>query len=199
MPNQLLSAIICGTASVSKHLTALLHSLIRVKQEATDVRLLPGLAYAIRPDVVIVCCVAKYSCPLAHLRCLQTHLPHCPIIIYSDRSPEHWAEISPRALIHPKDDRMEWATCLRNLSNGRTYTSPLLASQATLQGADGSTRLTNMEQKVLNILKELPDVRPTELLHISKHTLKNHKTNIAKKLHLKSARELQKWIQENKK
>ena len=93
----------------------------------------------------------------------------------------------------PKNVEMhELEAAINTVLNGRTYISPALTP--ALVGESESDPLTVLTRREIEVLKYLADGMPNrdigKLLHISTRTVDTHRTNILKKLKVKTNAEL---------
>jgi DNA-binding NarL/FixJ family response regulator len=96
-----------------------------------------------------------------------------------------------------EDADIELIRAIRTIERGEKYFSPLLSAilaDLALEKEKPSSLLTIREKEVLKLLAEGKNNRAiADLLHISRYTVRRHRSNIMKKLGLKSLAQLLKY------
>ena len=89
-------------------------------------------------------------------------------------------------------EELEFA--INSILNGKTYVSPSVTTQLMAGGSGSENPLTVLTKREVEILTHLADGKPNreigKLLHISTRTVDTHRSNILKKLKVKTNAEL---------
>jgi DNA-binding NarL/FixJ family response regulator len=141
-----------------------------------------------RPDCLLLHTCCSSGPGASALRCIREHHLATKTIAYGLS-----AAASPVPLhgyLTPADGLAAMFRCVAVLGNGATDAAPPRPAvpAATLDRLAG---LTSQELKILALIgKGLGSSQLADELFVSKHTIKNHKTNITRKLAVTSCRDL---------
>jgi len=141
-----------------------------------------------RPDCLLLHTCCSSGPGAGALRCIQEHQLSTKIIAYGLS-----AAASPVPLhgyLTPADGLAAMFRCVAVLGSGAAEATPPLPALAAT-ALDRLALLTPQELKILTLIgKGLGSSQLADKLFVSKHTIKNHKTNITRKLAVTSGRDL---------
>ena len=151
-------------------------------------------ASPLRPDLCVV-----HSGPAATAvaqQALDLASPTGRLVVYEAACPaagfQQLARLGATGCLTAADGLAELLACLDSLPRGERYLSA--SATRSLQApapASPWTKLSTQERNVLTLIGQgLGSKQIAETLFVSSHTIKNHKTNISRKLEVGSCREL---------
>ena len=162
------------------------------------------------PDVLVVDVEMPKLDGLKAIELLKANGRHIPILVFSaDESPQNVRaalQAGAKGFLpkNAKIDELEFA--INSVLNGKTYLSPSV-TMALMQpdgvpSVNGPNPLGVLTKREVEILTHLADGKPNrvigKLLHISTRTVDTHRSNILKKLNVKTNAELVKLAIQSK-
>ena len=153
------------------------------------------------PDLVIMDLVMPQVDGLAALERLKTAAPTVPVLVLSADEGEKNVRAALKAGAKgylPKNsgvEELEFA--IDSILNGKTYLSPSVTSRLMHNSGDTApldNPLTVLTKREIEILAHIADGRPNreigKMLHISTRTVDTHRSNILKKLNVRTNADL---------
>jgi two-component system, NarL family, response regulator NreC len=153
------------------------------------------------PDIAIVDFALAMKCGPQTLAHLKRRWPQCAVLVLSESHDGQTIEAARRAgadgYVLRNDRRVELFNAIRTLSQKKHYISASVletAPKRPLNGVahrretDGAAMLTNREQEVVALIAEGYRTREmAQLLSVSHKTVERHRTNLMRKLGVRSA------------
>ena len=166
---------------------------IEVLGEAGDGQGAINLARRYRPDVILMDINMPVTDGITATKVIKKELPHTRIIaltVYEDEQVVEMVKAGVSAYILKDVAGQELMTTIRRVMDGNVFIHPRVASRVVRELSSDrrkyENKLTRRERDILDLLvrgnsnKEIAD-----LLYISEKTVKNHLTNIFRKLSVK--------------
>jgi DNA-binding NarL/FixJ family response regulator len=181
----------------------------KVVGQASDGVELLDIINTLKADVVILDMCMPNMDGLTALENLKNNNPtHPPILVLSAEHDERTVRSAIKAGAKgyvPKDAKPnELLFAIDSVISGKTYLSPTVTSMLMANGENGdinSGSLSVLTKREIEIMKHLADGKPNreiaQILHISIRTVDTHRSNILKKLELKTNAELVKLAIQN--
>lgn len=174
---------------------------LEVIGEAGDGLELLQLLKKLLPDLIILDISMPNLRGLEAAREIKTLYPHLKILLLTMHKRKEFVR---QGLAHgvngfllKEDADIELIRAIRTIKRGDKYFSPLLSAilaDLALEKGKPACPLTIREKEVLKLLAEGKNHQAiADLLHISRYTVRRHRSNIMKKLGLKSLAQLLKY------
>ena len=172
-----------------------------IMAEATDGQELLELLKTHKPDVVVLDISMPRLDGLAVLEKLREWQSPPPVLVLSanegGKSVRAVLKAGAKGFVPKNASVQELEFAIHSVMSGKTYLSPtVVGSLMTGEGSEVSTDtpLAVLTKREIEIMKYLADGKPNreigKLLHISTRTVDTHRSNILKKLKLKTNAEL---------
>jgi DNA-binding NarL/FixJ family response regulator len=166
---------------------------IEVLGEAGDGQGAINLARQYRPDVILMDINMPYTDGILATKVIKKELPRTKIIaltVYEDDQVVEMVKAGVSAYILKDVAAQELMTTIRKVMDGSVFIHPRVASRVVKELTSDRRRyenkLTHREKDILELLvKGNSNKEIAELLYISEKTVKNHLTNIFRKLAVK--------------
>ena len=166
----------------------LLESKYDVVGAVADGKALIAAAQQLQPDII----VADISMPemngLAAAQAIRKIVPAAKFIVLSVHSDQAYAReafrVGVRGFVSKRAAAAELLTAVKQVLDGRTYTSPLIGPE-TLRASKDPKRLTLRQLEILRLVAEgYQNKEIAKLLKISVKTVEFHKTRIMTELEI---------------
>ena len=171
-----------------------------VVAQASDGEQLIALLKNHSPDVVIMDLAMPNLNGVQTLEKLKEFGPNVPVLVLSadegERNVRAALKAGARGYIPKNAGVEELEFAINAILEGKTYLSPGITDQLMARQAQGlpENPLSVLTNREIEILKHLADGKPNrdigKLLHISTRTVDTHRSNILKKLKVKTNAEL---------
>jgi DNA-binding NarL/FixJ family response regulator len=183
-------------------LSSLLEPEFEIVGMVEDGRALVSLVQKLRPDVIVV----DISMPLLNgieaVRKIKKLDPHVKVVFLTMHPDVTYAirafEAGAAGFVLKHSASSELLTAIREAINGRTYVTPMIATELMQSYMDGVHRqpditqqLTTRQREILQLLAEGCSVKEiARVMNISARTVEFHKYRLTSKLNLKTNSEL---------
>jgi DNA-binding NarL/FixJ family response regulator len=187
---------------------------LEVCGSAADIAEAVKLVLTVRPDVVVVDIQLKNGNGLDLIHRIKAYDDAIPILVWSMYPDTIYAERALRAgalgYINKQNTTQDIVDAIRTVRDGRIFLSDETATRllghvigaGNRLKASGVESLSDRELEVYRLIGQgLSTSQIAERLHRSSHTVEAHRQAIRRKMHLKSASELNRaavqWVLEN--
>lgn len=173
----------------------------RVVAQAGDGEELLGLLHDHKPDLVIMDVAMPRLDGVSTLQRMQMDGTVIPVLVLTAKESQDNVRSAFRAGARgflPKNvaiEELEFA--IRSILEGKTYLSPSITDSVMASGSidtSADNPLKILTKREVEVLKHLADGKPNrvigKMLHISTRTVDTHRSNILKKLNVKTNAEL---------
>lgn len=172
----------------------------QVLGQASDGEQLLELLKSNRPDLVIMDVTMPKMDGVEAIRKMSEHNTSVPVLVLSANDGERKVKEALKAGAKgylPKNTALEELEfAIQSILEGKTYLSPSITEPLMSGGSRGENPSEVLTARELEILKHLADGKPNreigKLLHISIRTVDTHRSNILKKLKVRTNAELTK-------
>ncbi len=179
---------------------------ISVVAEAGDGRTAVQLARELQPDIVVMDIIMPNLNGIEATRQIVRELPHTKVLMLSEQSDRRCVCEALRAgaagFVPKRCGFDELVTAIRNLAANHTYLSSEITGAVVDeyihrrpdQDNSAYSVLTGREREVLQLIAEgMSTKKIAKELHLSVKTIEWHRSQLMKKVHLKSVAELVKY------
>ncbi len=137
--------------------------------------------------------LARVSAELAFLRCKLPQVNRILICCPQLKDKSRLDEVSLDGILTSDAKRSDLIACINNVDRGHRYVHPGLRRGLADVPALPDT-ITDKEEEILKYISMgMQNLQIADMIHISRHTVKNHKSNMVEKLGLSGTTELYKF------
>jgi DNA-binding NarL/FixJ family response regulator len=166
--------------------------------QAADGEELLKLLETTNPDIILMDLAMPKVDGIAALERMQERKLQIPVVVLTandgDKSVRAALKSGAKAYIPKNIGLEELEFAVTSVLNGQTYLSPAITSKLVNAGDPSVGPLDGLTKREREILRYLAQGKPNKeigkLLHISSRTVDTHRSNILKKLHLRTNAEL---------